>query len=108
MRRLSGCSTSRARGLGARPCCRGLRVLRLGGLAAYAEMLAHVESSTFSTPRVAGLRARLTNEHGASQALTRLGAMVRLAEAQYSPMGHVLLQLLLLWDLQVVVALEQW
>ena len=80
----------------------------LGGLAAYAEMLAHVESSTFSTPRVAGLRTRLTNERAASQALTRLGAIVRLAEAQYSPMGHALLQLLVLWDLQVVVALEQW
>ena len=80
----------------------------LGGLAAYAEMLTHVESSTFTTPRVAGLRARLTNERTASRALTRLGAIVRLAEAQYSPMGHTLLQLLLLWDLQVVVALEQW
>jgi len=80
----------------------------LGGLAAYAEMLAHVESSTFTTPRVAGLRTRLTNDRAASRSLTRLGAIVRLAEAQYSPMGHVVLQLLGLWDLHVVVALEQW
>ena len=80
----------------------------LGGLAAYAEMLAHVESSTFTTPRVAGLRSRLTSERSASQSLTRLGAIVRLAEAQYSPMGHAILQLLGLWDLHVAVALEQW
>ena len=80
----------------------------LGGLAAYAEMLGHVESSTFTTPRVAGLRARLTNERAASRSLTRLGAIVRLAEARYSPMGHVVLQALGLWDLHVVVALEQW
>jgi hypothetical protein len=80
----------------------------LGGLSAYAEMLAHVESSTFTTPRVAGLRARLTNERSASRSLTRLGAIVRLAEAQYSPMGHAVLQLFGLWDLHVVIALEQW
>ena len=80
----------------------------LGGLAAYAEMLAHVESSTFTTSRLAGLRARLTNQRTASRSLTRLGAIVRLAEAQYSPMGHAVLQLLGLWDVHVVVALEQW
>jgi hypothetical protein len=80
----------------------------LGGLSAYAEMLADVESSTFVTPRVAGLRARLTNERSASRSLTRLGAIVRLAEAQYSPMGHAVLQMLGLWDLHVAAALEQW
>ncbi len=80
----------------------------LGGLAAYAAMLAHVESSMFTTPRVAGLRTRLTNERGASRSLTRLGAIVRLAEARYSPMGHVVLQLLGLWDLHVLAALERW
>ena len=80
----------------------------LGGLAAYAEMLAHVESSTFTAPRIASLRTRLTNDGAASRSLTRLGAIVRLAEARYSPMGHAVLQLLGLWDLHVVVALEHW
>ncbi len=80
----------------------------LGGLAAYAAMLADVESSTFTSARVVALRARLTNDRGASRALTRLGAIVRLAEARYSPMGHAVLQLLGLWDLHVVVALERW
>ena len=80
----------------------------LSGLASYAAMLGHIESSTFTTPRMAALRTRLTNERGASRALTRLGAIVRLAEARYSPMGHVVLQLLGLWDLHVVVALEGW
>jgi len=80
----------------------------LSGLASYAAMLGHVESSTFTTQRMVTLRSRLTNERGASRALTRLGAIVRLAEARYSPMGHVVLQLLGLWDLHVVVALERW
>ncbi|HEX5077163.1 MAG TPA: hypothetical protein VFW03_28390 [Gemmatimonadaceae bacterium] len=80
----------------------------LGGLAAYAEMLAHVESSSFMVPRFASLRARLTTDRSASRSLTRLGAIVRLAEARYSPMGHVVLQLLGLWDVHVAVALEQW
>jgi len=80
----------------------------LGGLSAYAEMLADIESSTFTTPRIAGLRARLANERSASRSLTRLGAIVRLAEARYSPMGHAVLQLLGLWDVHVAVALEEW
>jgi hypothetical protein len=83
-------------------------VSHLSGLASYAAMLAHVESSTFTTQRMAALRNRLTGEHGASRALRRLGAIVRLAEARYSPMGHSVLQLLGLWDLHVVAALERW
>ncbi len=84
------------------PRCRTWRSRRVRGNAR------HVESSTFATQRMAALRARLTNERGASRSLTRLGAIVRLAEARYSPMGHVVLQLLGLWDLHVVVALERW
>lgn len=80
----------------------------LSGLASYAAMLAHVEGSTFTTPRMAALRERLTGQGGASRALKRLGAIVRLAEARYSPMGHGVLQVLGLWDLNVVVALERW
>ena len=83
-------------------------ISHLSGLASYAAMLGHVESSTFTAQRMATLRGRLANERGASQALERLGTIVRLAEARYSPMGHVVLQLLGLWDLHVVVALEQW
>jgi hypothetical protein len=80
----------------------------LGGLGAYAEMLAHVETSPFTAPRLAGLRARLGTGAGASRELTRLGTIVRIAETRYSPMAHAVLQLLVLWDVHVLWALERW
>ena len=80
----------------------------LSGLGAYAAMLGHVESAAFASPRLVDLRKRLSTGQGASKELTRLGAIVRLAEARYSPMGHVVLQLLGLWDFHVLSALERW
>ena len=80
----------------------------LGGLDAYAEMLAHVESSSFTSPRLAAIRARLGTGAGASRELTRLSAIVRVAETRYSPMAHGALQLLALWDIHVLAALERW
>jgi len=80
----------------------------LGGLSAYAAMLAHVETGTFASSRLANLKMRLATGRGASGELKRLGAIVRLAEARYSPMGHTVLQLLGLWDFQVLAAFEQW
>jgi hypothetical protein len=80
----------------------------LSGLAAYAAMLAHVESASFVAPRMANLKARLATGRGAAGELTRLGSIVRLAEARYSPMGHTVLQLLGLWDFHVLAALERW
>ena len=83
-------------------------ISHLSGLSAYAEMLAHVGSATFDAPRVAGIRARLATGRGAARELMRLGAIVRLAEARYSPMAHFALQLLGLWDFHVLAALERW
>ena len=80
----------------------------LSGLAAYAEMLGHVESAPFDAPRLRAVRERLATGRGAGRELTRLGAIVRLAEARYSPMAYVVLQLLGLWDFHVLVALERW
>jgi len=80
----------------------------LGGLEAYGEMLAHVESSSFKSPRLAAIRARLGTGAGASRELNRLGAIVRIAETRYSPMAHAALQLLALWDIHALVALERW
>ncbi|HUQ80567.1 MAG TPA: hypothetical protein VM076_05510 [Gemmatimonadaceae bacterium] len=83
-------------------------ISHLGGLTAYAEMLAHVEAAPFKSPRMAGVRQRLGTGRGAAGELTRLGAIVRLAEARYSPMAHFALQLLGLWDFHVLAALERW
>jgi hypothetical protein len=80
----------------------------LSGLAGYAAMLAHVETSSFSSPRLADLTSRVATGRGAARELARLGAIVRLAEARYSPMGHTILQLLGLWDFHVLAALERW
>jgi hypothetical protein len=83
-------------------------VSHLSGLAAYAEMLAHVGSATFDAPKLVGVRDRLATGRGAAGELKRLGAIVRLAEARYSPSAHFALQLLGLWDFHVVAALERW
>jgi DNA mismatch repair ATPase MutS len=71
-------------------------------------MLAHVESASFAAPRLTDLRSRLATGRGAARELARLGGVVRLAEARYSPMGHAVLQILGLWDLHVLAALERW
>ena len=83
-------------------------IAHLSGLSAYAEMLGHVGSATFTAPRMAGIRDRLATGRGAAQELMRLGSIVRLAEARYSPMAHFALQLLGLWDFHVLAALERW
>jgi hypothetical protein len=83
-------------------------ISHLGGLSAYADMLAHVAAATFDAPRMAGVRQRLSTGRGAAGELKRLGAIVRLAEARYSPMAHVALQLLGLWDFHALAALERW
>ena len=80
----------------------------LGGLSAYAAMLGHVESAAFATPRWTELKRRVATGRGASKELARLGTIVRLAEARYSPMAHVALQLLGLWDFHVLAAMEHW
>jgi ABC-type multidrug transport system fused ATPase/permease subunit len=80
----------------------------LGSLSAYAAMLGHVESAQFASPRLNDLKQRLSTGKGAASELQRLGAVVRLAEARYSPMGHVVLQVFGLWDFHVLAALERW
>jgi len=80
----------------------------LAGLGAYADMLSHVETSPFASPRVASIRGRLATGAGASRELNRLGRIVRVAETRYSPMAHGVLQLLVLWDVHVLAALEKW
>ena len=80
----------------------------LGGLAAYAAMLGHVESGRFRAARLTRLATRLSAGGSASRAVTRLGAIMRRAEVRYSPMGHTVLQLLGLWDFHVLAALERW
>ncbi len=83
-------------------------IAHLSGLAAYAAMLGHVESAPVSAARFVALKQRLGGGAGASRELARLGDIVRLAETRYSPMAHVVLQALGLWDFYVLAALERW
>jgi hypothetical protein len=83
-------------------------IAHLSGLAAYAAMLGHVESAPVTSARLAALQQRLGGGTSASRELARLGGIVRLAEARYSPMAHMLLQVLGLWDFHVLAALERW
>jgi hypothetical protein len=80
----------------------------LSGLAAYAAMLAHVQSAPFGAARFVVTKVRVATGGGAAQELSRLGSLVRLAEARYSPMAHAVLQLFGLWDFHVLAGLEQW
>jgi len=80
----------------------------LSGLSAYAAMLGHIESASARSSRLVALEHRLGGGKGASRELARLGGIVRLAETRYSPMAHVVLQALALWDFHVLAALEGW
>lgn len=83
-------------------------IAHLGGLGAYAAMLAHVEVAPADAPRLAEVKARLGTGRGAARELARLGEIVRFAEVRYSPMAHVVLQVMGLWDFHVLAALERW
>jgi DNA mismatch repair ATPase MutS len=71
-------------------------------------MLDHAGRSDFTAPRLVELRRRLGTGRGAAAELARLGGIVRWAEARYSPMAYMFLQLFLLWDFHVLAALERW
>ena len=83
-------------------------VSHLSGLTAYAEMLAHVEAAPFTADGMESIKRRVATGRGAAGELTRLGTIVRFAEARYSPMAHAFLQFLGLWDFHVLAALERW
>ena len=69
-------------------------------------MLEHLNASTFTAPLLRELRDRAEPERaGALRVLDAIGSC---AEVRYSPMGHAALQIITLWDFQVVAALTQW
>ena len=75
----------------------------------YASLLEHVERVPMGVPLLRSVAAALrTGDGTASHAMRRLWRLADLAQARYSPMLHLPLQLLLLWDLHVLHALERW
>ena len=78
------------------------------GLAAHAAMLRHIATSDLAAPLLASIRQRITSGGIANEELARLGRIVAWSEVRFSPMLHVLLQSVLLWDLQIVAQLERW
>lgn len=82
--------------------------LRAATLEHHAAMLQRLLSTPFESPQLVRLQARLAAGGGAPRQLGRLERIMSFAEARHSPMLHFALQLLVLWDIHVVAALERW
>jgi ABC-type multidrug transport system fused ATPase/permease subunit len=76
-------------------------------LAGLARMFRHVSSRRFESALLNATQARVDGD-AAAAAIDRLAQIATCAETRYSPMGHMLLQVTLLWDFHVVDALESW
>jgi len=78
------------------------------GVAGYAEQLALLQRSAFRSPCLARLLAELRAGRGAARALRRLDGLLSYAEARGNTMFWLPVQLVFLWDLHVLRALEDW
>lgn len=78
-------------------------------LRAYGTMIDHVERETFhAAVLVAAQRDLTTGAHGARAAIRRLADLVQCAEVTRSPLPHMVLNALLLWDVQVLAGFRWW
>lgn len=78
------------------------------GVAGYAEQLALLERCDFRAPCLKRLVAELQAEGGSARALRRLDGLLSYAEARNNTLFWLPVQLLFLWDLHVLRALERW
>ncbi|MEP6691898.1 MAG: hypothetical protein ABJD07_12140 [Gemmatimonadaceae bacterium] len=75
----------------------------------YAGAFDLVAVERFQSPLLVRLFAEMgAGQRPASDQLRRLGRLVQLANTRYSPMLHLPVQLLTLWDLHVARGLERW
>ena len=75
----------------------------------HAAMLRLLLGTEWESPRLQHIRSSLrSSDGGAARQLARLERIVAFAEVRHSPMLHLALQWLLLWDIHVVAALEAW
>ena len=71
------------------------------------DAIRHALSEQHTAPDLVALRERLGGNE-AVRAFAWFDQIAKFAEVRLSPMGHYALQVLVLWDLHVVDALERW
>jgi hypothetical protein len=75
----------------------------------HAAMLRLILDARWESPRLVRLRDALRlSGHDAGGELARLERIVAFAEVRHSPLLHLALQWLFVWDVHVAAALEQW
>ncbi len=78
------------------------------GVAGYAEQLALLQHCDFHSPCLVRLVAELRAGRGAARAIRRLDGLLSYAEARNNTLFWLPVQLVFLWDLHVLRALERW
>ena len=82
---------------------------REGDFRRYADLIRTAAARRYVAPQLDALRACLTAQAGiACHQMERLDELTSLADLRLSPMLHIPLQLLTLWDFHVLQALERW
>lgn len=82
---------------------------REGDFRRYADLIRTAATHRYKAPQLDALRSCLTAQAGvASRQMDRLDELTSLADLRMSPMLHLPLQLLTLWDFHVLHALERW
>ncbi len=82
---------------------------REGDFRRYADLIRTAAAHRYAAPQLDALRSCLTAQAGvASRQMGRLDELTSLADLRMSPMLHMPLQLLTLWDFHVLHALERW
>ena len=82
---------------------------REGDFRRYAGLIRTATSQRFKAPLLDALRTCLTAQEGiASRQMERLDELTSLSDVRLSPMLHLPLQLLTLWDLHVLHGMERW
>ena len=72
------------------------------------QLLAHLETEQFHSPRLVSLRAALeTNGHPPSQQISRLRQWISLLESAKNQL-FIPIAFLLLWETQILLAIEAW
>ena len=90
------------------------RAVKVGGVPSeqlrhHAAMLRLLLDARWESPRMQQLRDSLRlSGHDAAGELARLERVVAFAEVRHSPMLHLALQWLFVWDVHVAAALEHW
>ena len=82
---------------------------RRGALEAYEDMLLELERASFQSPLLRDIQARVSPEgRPPSEHLRGLRRWIGFADLRSQPLGHIFINPVLLWDLNVLRGLEAW